>query len=122
MKPPDYDDGAKKLGTMKSSIVQPSGEEMEMALAKNICGQCRHWDHAEGQAQIESTKFMSQLTEEFEWQSHHLAADPKAMGFCGAHNSGAKGESRMLTPRFAVACEGFQGARGLVTLHRKGEY
>jgi len=116
-------DGAHKLGSFKTSLVtEPSAEEASMALAKDICGQCKHWDYAEGQAQIEASRFMEQVVREFEWQAHHLAADPKAMGFCGAHNAGTKGEARMITPRFAVACEQFRPNNGLITLHRKGEF
>ena len=124
-KPPDYEDGAVKIGTMHSPIVDPSSlspVEQAALMAKGVCGQCRHWDYAQGQAEMTAGRFMEQLVKEHQWQAHHLAAPANHMGFCGMHNSGARGESRTLTAKMNPACEAFQEKRGLVSLHRKGEY
>lgn len=122
---PDFEDGAVKIGEMTSPIVDPASldpGEREMLLAQNVCGECRHFDYTQGQAEMKAARFLDQLVREHKWQVRHLAAPANHMGFCGAHNSGARGESRTITAMMNKACDQFRPKNGLVSLHRKGEY
>lgn len=123
-KPPDFLDGARKVGQIhKPLIVDPSTlseEERTIAMAQRVCGQCKHFDRATAQAEMQATRFLEQLTEEYEWQIRHLAAPANQLGFCGAYNAGTKGEQRTLTALLnnADTCEAFRPHNGLVTLRR----
>lgn len=123
---PDFADGAVSMGTFrKPLLVDPNDlpeAERDALLAPHVCGECRHWDYAQGQAEMRASRFLPQLVKEHGWQVHHLAAPANQMGFCGAANSGARGESRTLTAQMNRCCDQFAPKRGLVSLTRKGEY
>jgi hypothetical protein len=123
--PPDFEDATK----VASFRTDPRGallktdltvEELAMAEATKVCGQCRHFDLASGQQKMRAARFLEQLVHEYEWQVRHLAAPVNELGLCGAHSSGA-GKEEHLTARLNPACEQFREDRGLVTLQRKAK-
>ena len=125
---PAYNDGARKIGTVRMPITSEmveeiSPEERRVLEAQRTCGECRHFDYAAGQAEMKATKFLQRLTDkqEYAWQLRHLAAPANQMGFCGAYNSGEGGEDRTLTAKLNSAdrCDMFRPNEGLVTLRRK---
>lgn len=122
---PDFDD-ATKVATFRTDPrgallkTDLSVEELEMAQATRVCGQCRHFDLASGQQKMRAARFLEQLVHEYEWQVRHLAAPVNELGLCGAHSSGS-GADEHLTARLNPACEQFHEDRGLVTLQRKAK-
>lgn len=125
---PDYDDGARKIGTVNVPITpdivhEIGAEERQVLRAQKTCGQCKHFDRKNGQAEMRASKFLEALTDkkQFAWQLRHLANPANHMGFCGAENSGAPGEGRVLTAirNSAENCSMYRPHNGLVTLNRK---
>lgn len=118
---PAFND-AVKVGEFHRPLVVDAGdvpqEELAVAAAKSTCGECHHFDLLEGQQQMHATRFLEQLVKDYGWQVRHLAAPTNHLGFCGAANSGAKGEARMYTARFNPSCDQFKREH-LTTLRRK---
>jgi hypothetical protein len=127
-KAPDFDDGYQKVGTFRTA---PQGgmiktdltvEELAMAKAANVCGQCRHFELDDGQAAMEATKFLPQLVKEHQWQVHHLANPTNTMGLCGlASGTEYRSEGKKLTAIMNPSCDQFRPEQGLVTLRRKAK-
>jgi hypothetical protein len=107
----------------KSPVVHPddmSAAEMDMlATVYNTCGQCRHFEKAEGQAQIVAQRFVERLVLEENWQVKHLVSPLNTLGLCGEHSAGTGNEDQLLTGTIVKACDHFTPDRGLVTLRRK---
>lgn len=126
-KPPDFDD-ARKIGEVNMSpqggIIHTdlSAEELAMAQAKYVCGNCRHFELDDGQAEMEATRFLEALVKEHQWQVRHLANPANHMGLCGlASGTEYRSEGKKLTAIMNPACDQYQEARGLVTLRRKAK-
>lgn len=104
----------------ESPIIHPdsvSAEERAMLSAKRVCGQCRYFERAHGQAEMQAQRFLERLVREDNWQVRHLASPVNELGICGAHDSG-QGNDQVLTGTRHVACDQFRPNRGLVSLRR----
>lgn len=98
-------------------------EEMAHVLSTSkVCGTCKYFELAHGQALMQGQRFVERLVREEHWQVKHLASPVNQLGVCGAHSSGSKGEDQMLTGRMHKACDQYRPANGTVSTSRKGEY
>ena len=108
--------GATPGATSESPIVSgPMVEEMAHVLGtQRVCGQCKYFSVARGQALMKGQRFLERLVREDHWQIKHLASPVNDLGVCGAHTSGASGEEEMLTGRMHKACDQFRSNDGKV--------
>ena len=104
-------------------VLTPEEDRAMFDLAKNmkVCGHCKYFELAEGQARMKMLKFLETLVHEHSWQVKHLAAHPEHLGLCGAADSGA-GNEHTLTGMLHKACDQYRENRGLITLRKKGEF
>jgi hypothetical protein len=105
-----------------SPIVHPDDmDPHEQALIEDryqVCGTCKYFEKAEGQAQMQGQRFVERLVREENWQVKHLASPLNELGICGAHSSGHGGD-QMLTGRMHKACDQYRPDRGRLSLRRK---
>lgn len=102
--------------TSESAIVSgPMVDEMAHVLTtQRVCGQCKYFSVARGQALMKAQRFLERLVREDHWQVKHLASPVNDLGVCGAHTSGASGEEEMLTGRMHKACDQYRSNEGNV--------
>ena len=123
--PVNWHDGARTDAPQavgESPIVSgPLAEEMAHILSTGqTCGECRYFSLAQGQALMQGQRFLERLVREDSWQVKHLASPVNQLGVCGAHTSGNKGESEMLTGKMHKACDQFRpGGAKVISLSRK---
>lgn len=119
---PQFEDGGRKIGTIqpKTQVIdeQVDPEERLALAAKTVCGQCRHFDLKAGQQEMLKEKFQQALTSkhELDWKLRHLGAPLNDFGFCGANNSGAPGEPRMITAKLNPSCDAYREDKGFVQI------
>lgn len=105
---------------MTPMISGTTPDELRMALeTKNLCGECKHFELAEGQRLMEAQRFVERLVREQEWKLHHLCSPANQLGLCGQSTSGAPGENVTITGRITKACDHFKPNNGLISISRK---
>lgn len=102
-----------EIGKSQSQVVDPTAEEAAMIQQGRVCGDCTYFDYAEGQAQIQSQRFVERLIREDNWQVKHLVSPVNQLGVCGAHASGA-GSDQTMTGRMHKACDQYRPDNGKV--------
>ena len=105
------------------TVMTPQEEQEMFQLAMNdkVCGQCKYFEHAEGQARMKALRFLKTLTKEHGWQVRHLASNPEHLGLCGAADSGG-GNNHTLTGALHKSCDQFRPNNGLISLRKKGVF
>lgn len=108
--------------TTHAPVITPADEaELEVALAQKVCGTCKYFAHAHGQELMRAQKFVERLVREERWKVHHLASPLNQLGTCGAHDSGAGGES-MITGALHKACDQYREDQGTISISKKGVF
>lgn len=119
----DPQTGAEVRGQDAPIVTGALAEEMAHALStQRVCGTCKYFELAHGQALMQGQRFVERLVREEHWQVKHLASPLNDLGVCGAHSSGGKGEDQMLTGRMHKACDQYRDANGGISTARKGSY
>lgn len=83
----------------KPNEVRIFGEAQERA---RICGQCRFFDHKEGQRRLIGEKKLLEIVHDQGWRKEHLGAPAEQMGVCGA------GDGSMAVGPHSRACDQFR--------------
>jgi len=100
-----------------SEIHLPTVEERRMAASGNVCGECKYFELAEGQKQMEAQRFVERLVREQEWKVEHLCSPTNALGLCGAADAGTGGD-QTITGRMHMACDQFRQDQGSFSLRK----
>lgn len=91
--------GSQRITLPTMQDVQLYGEGQGL---RRICGNCRYFNHAEGQRRLFEQKGLAEIVHDQGWRAEHLGADPKAMGVCGA------GDGSTAVGPFSRSCDHFR--------------
>ena len=93
------------------------GDLARTAGGGKVCGQCKYFDHSEGQKRIIRERFAEQLVLEYGWKLHHLGARIEELGICGAYEGGVTTSGtrmQLITGPLHAGCDNYVPASGLV--------
>lgn len=85
------------LPTTKDVSLYGEGQQL-----RQLCGNCRYFNHAEGQKRLFEQRGLAAIVHDQGWKTEHLGADPKSMGVCGA------GDGTMAVGPFSRGCDQFR--------------
>lgn len=99
-----------------SRIVTPDAEDLAVLHRDGrTCGNCKYFELVHGQELMKATRFVERLVREEKWQVRHLCSPLNELGACGAHDSGAGGNSgSMVTGTMHKGCDQWRPANGKV--------
>lgn len=112
-----------RLRAAPSQIVTPDQADMAAYARANAttCGMCKYFALSEGQKRMESQRLVERVVREEGWKKHHLLVSPQnEMGICGAHESGERGGTSMLTGTMHVSCPQYVPSNKGVSSARRG--
>jgi len=108
-------------GRTQAAVVDDSIDPEEQAFLMSthtVCGMCKYFEVAEGQAQMKAQRFLERLVQDDNWQVKHLCSPTNQLGLCGAHDSGAGGNQTM-TGLMHKSCDQYRADKGRFSLRKK---
>lgn len=102
----------------ETGLVAPSMADLARTTGGGkVCGQCKYFDHSEGQKRMIRERFAEQLVIEHGWKLHHLGSSIEQLGICGAYEAGETTSGtriQLITGPLHAGCDQYIPAAGLV--------